>query len=444
MKLASIGGIPTSPNLVENVLFKSEITLHDYDILLWNPVLFINEYFPNANNIKYQNEGIILDEVNFNKILKDIARRDKEMNNMLESGKNLFIYTPYPIFIYTTNAQTVNLLDYFTVLSVKTSSASGKRIEFRGDEMFVPFWEQNKDILDYKAVFDEVAGKPLFYIQGSQFVVGSYIKVKKGHIIFLPTINPHANNPSDVEKVLRDYLQSIIALDKALQKSSEEFELPEWSKNYVLPHEYKYKGDLLQLEEELNMLRRRADEQKRLITEIERNKILFTGKGKVLKLQVKKIFEELGFTVTEAEPGRADLVLQYYDKIAVVEVKGVDRKSAAESHARQLEQWVSEYYLDNNGVKAKGILIVNAFKDTPLTDRKEPPFPDQMLPYAQAREHCLMTGLQLLGLYLDCQDDDEKKRKMIDLMFGTNGIFSEYQNWTNFIANENKTEATTT
>ncbi len=91
MKLASIGGIPTSPNLVENVLFKSEITLHDYDILLWNPVLFINEYFPNANNIKYQNEGIILDEVNFNKILKDIARRDKEMNNMLESGKNLFI-----------------------------------------------------------------------------------------------------------------------------------------------------------------------------------------------------------------------------------------------------------------------------------------------------------------------------------------------------------------
>ncbi len=369
---------------------------------------------------------------------------------MLESGKNLFIYTPYPIFIYTTNAQTVNLLDYFTVLSVKTSSASGKRIEFRGDEMFVPFWEQNKDILDYKAVFDEVAGKPLFYIQGSQFVVGSYIKVKKGHIIFLPTINPHANNPSDVEKVLRDYLQSIIALDKALQKSSEEFELPEWSKNYVLPHEYKYKGDLLQLEEELNMLRRRVDEQKRLITEIERNKILFTGKGKVLELQVKKIFEELGFTVTEGEPGRDDLVLQYYDKIAVVEVKGVDRKSAAESHARQLEQWVSEYYLDNNGVKAKGILIVNAFKDTPLTDRKEAPFPDQMLPYAQAREHCLMTGLQLLGLYLDCQeyldcqDDDEKKRKMIDLMFGTNGIFSEYQNWTNFIANENKTEATTT
>jgi hypothetical protein len=105
---------------------------------------------------------------------------------------------------------------------------------------------------------------------------------------------------------------------------------------------------------------------------------------------------------------------------------------------------VSEYYLENNGVKAKGILIVNAFKDTPLKDRTEVQFPDQMLPYAQAREHCLMTGLQLLGLYLDCKDDDEKKRQMIDLMFTTNGIFSEYRDWTSFIADENKTEATTT
>ncbi len=88
MRIASIGGNQFPPYLAENVPFKSDTTLLDYDILLWNPVLLINEYFPNANNIKYQNEGIILDEVNFNKILKDIARRDKEMNNMLESAED--------------------------------------------------------------------------------------------------------------------------------------------------------------------------------------------------------------------------------------------------------------------------------------------------------------------------------------------------------------------
>jgi hypothetical protein len=444
VRIVSMGGNQFPPDLAETVPFKSDMTLLDYDILLWNPVLLINEYFTNTNTNRFQDGGVVLDEMNFNKILMDISRRDTEMNDMLDNGKSLFVYTPYPMHIYTTATQTVNILEYFTLLRVKTSSASGKRIEFRGDEIFCSFWEQNKDILEYKAVFKEIAGKPLFYIQGLQVVVGSYIKVKNGHIIFLPTINPHASNPNDVQKVLSDYIESIIALDKDLRKNPEEFDLPEWSKSYILPHEYEQIGNLLQLEEELNTLRRRVDEQKRLINELERNKILFTGKGRVLELLVKKVFEDLGITVTEGAPGKSDLILQFDDKIAVVEVKGVDRKSAAESHARQLEQWVSEYYLESNEVKAKGILIVNAFKDTPLKDRREAPFPDQMLPYAQAREHCLMTGMQLLGLYLDCKEDDEKKRQMIDLMFATNGIFSEYQDWTNFIADESKIDAITT
>jgi hypothetical protein len=108
-----------------------------------------------------------------------------------------------------------------------------------------------------------------------------------------------------VGKVLSDYIESLIALDKELRKSPEEFELPEWSKSYILPHEYEQKGNLLQIEEELNLLRRRIDEQKRLINEIERNKVLFTGKGRILELQVKKVLEDLGITVRERVQQRA-------------------------------------------------------------------------------------------------------------------------------------------
>src|SRR5258708_6620856 len=358
------------------------------------------------------------------------------MDGLLKNGKNLFITTPYPIYVYTSNTQGVNLIEYFAIIRMKTSASSGKRIEFRGDEMFAPFWEKNKGALEYKAIFDEVVGKPLFYIQQTQVVVGAYIKVQRGHIILLPYFNPQANNPSDLQSALDGYIDSILTLDKELHKSPEEFELPEWSKSYVLPHEYEQKGDLLQLEEELNSIRRRVDEKKRLLFELEKQKILFTGTGRALELQVKKVFEDLGFTVAEGAPGRDDLILHYEDKVAVVEVKGI-KKSAAENHARQLEQWVSEYYLTNSGVKAKGILITNAFKDTPLTDRKEAPFPPQMLPYSEAREHCLMTGLQLLGLYLDCRDNDEKKRTMIEHIFATNGIFSDYTDWTSYITDEN-------
>src|SRR5215467_14987702 len=103
MRIASMGNNQfPSVDLAENVRFKSDTTLLDYDILLWNPVQFIYEYFPNTNNIRYQDEGIVLDETTFNKIMRDISRRDGEMNEMLDNGKSLFIYTPYPIYIYTT------------------------------------------------------------------------------------------------------------------------------------------------------------------------------------------------------------------------------------------------------------------------------------------------------------------------------------------------------
>jgi hypothetical protein len=188
MRLAHMGGTPISQSLAENIQFNSNTTLLDFDILLWSPNFIIYEYFSNAASMKYQNGGLIVEEQTLNKIKRDVSRRDREMNIMLDNGKNLSIYTPYPIFIYDPNAQVINLLDNFTVLRVKTSSSSGKRVEFRGDEIFAPFWEKNKNILEYQTVFDEVVGNPLFYIQGRQFVVGSYIKVKNGHISFLPAV----------------------------------------------------------------------------------------------------------------------------------------------------------------------------------------------------------------------------------------------------------------
>jgi len=169
-----------------------------------------------------------------------------------------------------------------------------------------------------------------------------------------------------------------------------------------------------------------------LLDELGKNKLLFASYGDSLEVEVRRVFEELGFTVMEVLPDRDDLILQYNDRIAVVEIKGVLRKSAAERHAAQLEKWVSSYFSDK-GIRPKGILVANPYCEVPLIDRKEDAFPSQMRPYSEAREHCLITGLQLLCLYLDCKEDEEKKARMIHLLFNTKGVFSEYQDWTQFI-----------
>jgi len=421
----------------KHVAFDAEETLLDFDVINWNPNTLIEDYFSSTKaKPRRKNNLIILDQEHLETIISDIRRRDEELRHMLILGRVIYINLPVPQICFYNGGTLLNMLEYFTFVKMSTSSGSGDNIDFKGGDPFTSLWEKNKESFTYQAYFNEVIGQPLFFIHGSPLVIGSYLKVENGHIVFLPVFNTHSDRFKAMP-IENTYIESLLSLAAELKKTPDDFELPKWSASYVLPQELEQRKQLRHLEEELNALQLRINQKQRLIAELERNKILFTSKGRVLELQVKKVFEDLGVDVMEGEYGRDDLILRYGEKVAVVEIKGVDRKSAAESHARQLEQWVSAYDAAHEDVKAKGILIVNTFKDTPLRDRTEVSFPTQMRPYSEAREHCLMTGLQLLGIYLDYKDNEVKKQEMIERIFATKGIFSEYQNWTDFLIDEN-------
>jgi hypothetical protein len=97
---------------------------------------------------------------------------------------------------------------------------------------------------------------------------------------------------------------------------------------------------------------KKINKQKEFIAKIEENKILFTGTGGALEVQIRKVISELGFSVEKGSIGRADLIANYNDKVAVIEIKGVT-KSAAEKNAAQLEKSVSEYF-EANGNRSNG------------------------------------------------------------------------------------------
>ncbi|WP_307413999.1 hypothetical protein [Paenibacillus sp. W2I17] len=164
---------------------------------------------------------------------------------------------------------------------------------------------------------------------------------------------------------------------------------------------------------------------------LEELKILFAGTGQPLENIVGRVFGYLGFEVSEGIPGRDDLILVYKGQVAVVEVKGVT-KSAAEKHAAQLEKWVSEY-LATKDIKPKGILVVNAFKDVPLEERIEKPFPDQMMTYSNNRDHCLITGVDLLALYFHIRENPEEKEQVINDLLNTSGHFNKFK-WQDYVS----------
>ena len=141
---------------------------------------------------------------------------------------------------------------------------------------------------------------------------------------------------------------------------------------------------------------------------------------------VKQVLDELGFLILETERGRSDIIAKYNEYDVVAEVKGLT-KSAGERNAAQLEKWASIFY-DKNDRKAKAMLIVNGYCDLPIDERTESVFPDQMISYSIAREHCLLSTTQLFCLFIDVSKNPECKEERINELLSTIGVYDRYKN----------------
>lgn len=359
------------------------------------------------------------------------TRRIEEIEEFLELGKTIVTFTTPPVNIVLNNNGKSQHYDIRGILPCfpETRLASGNQIEYLGNPIFKDLWTKFSDKLSYEATYKNQFGYPLFKVKGTDNFVGSYIPHKNGNIIFLPQIKISSiQDAVELTAILR-------SIDRELNKKIEQSEaLPSWSTNFKLPNEVDKINELTKHEARLSEVLQKIEKTKASLKEIDELKYLFTSTGSVLEQKVGKVFAMLGFEVAEGVPGRDDLILKYKDRVAVVEVKGVT-KSAAEKHAAQLEKWVSEYI----GIKEdipKGILVVNAYKDTPLHERTEKAFPAQMLDYCKRRNHCLLTGLDLLAILFYTQNNPNKKEEIIDDIFNTCGVF-EKLNWEEFIQQEN-------
>lgn len=429
MRVLSVGR-HIEHKLVTTATFRSHTSFLDYDLVILHPRNLLDEYSKSGEDSAGNPVFVVAKGV---KLSDDLSRRRSEIAKFLEQGRLIVVHAPPPIRCVLQIPGRVELVDPAKrVLPdiFDTIVARGTNVDFKGHEPISSFWQQTRDYLQYEVRFTTVPGTGLFFVSGTDEAVGSYLHYEGGHLLFLPEFAP-AELGHPLQPATDAFVNGLIELAQALTRPAE-LVLPPWSREYTLPGEKEEHERLGELDRELEHLRDKITAQEGKIEALDRLKVLFTGSGEVLRQMVKQVFLELSVQVSDGEPGRADLVLEWDSRVAVAEVKGVS-KSAAEEHAAQLEKWCSEYYVEHNS-QPKGVLIINAFKDTPLVERTKPPFPDQMLGYSANRGHCLMTGLQLLGLYLDCKDDPKRASAILDKIFETNGVFNAYRDWREFLA----------
>jgi hypothetical protein len=199
-----------------------------------------------------------------------------------------------------------------------------------------------------------------------------------------------------------------------------ESELPEWVECFKLPEQMEIEDKIsdldnkkFEIDKEINSLSIRLKENKKF------QKLLYES-GNSLEDTVYDALELIGATVDRTEKYQDDgLFTDPFDRKYTLEIKGIV-KSAARSHIRQLEDWKEKAEVDN-GWKGKGLLIVNAFRELPLQERRVP-FPVDCVEKAEFEKICLLTTTQLFKALQTFQEGKLDRKEFWDAIYNSNGI----------------------
>lgn len=224
---------------------------------------------------------------------------------------------------------------------------------------------------------------------------------------------------------LFDYPESYLDLYNAiksdyLDESEFELESPEWLSKYKILTEADIVKEISRIENEINELEGSLANYKNELVDVQKKKVPLWGTGQYLEDIISEMFSELGCKVYAPQDRTVDLVIEYNDFYAVLEIKGVTG-SCKLKYSRQLENWVTAHEVKE---MPKGIMVINTFRDIEPNQRDQKDFPDNVVDFSIARDHCLLTGIDLLNIYLTCLNEEDKIEQILTEMFTCVGVFS--------------------
>lgn len=431
--------------------FLSHTSFFDYDAVIFNTQKIIKHYTTDGN---YTHENKIwLSYANSIKICEDYYRMERQIIDYLQSGKNVFLLMGHNEKCYITKTvknylgQTeivpheFNMFSFLPITIIETHSY-GKEMQLSCNSPYKEFFEKIAAFSGYAVYYTtQENATTLATIKDSENIVSSVIEFNGGKIICLPQPNFITRNTA--QDYWKDYsisfLDSLFELNARLQ-APETVVMPAWAESISILDESHHIAAKNQIINDIAESERKLNAEEEIIRHIQNYKTLIVSRGTALEEITKQVLSELGFMLFDTEPGRDDIIAKYDDIDIVVEIKGV-KNSAAEKHAAQLEKWVSTF-LEKNERTPKPILIVNGYCETPLQERKDPVFPDQMIPYSTSRNHALLSTTQLLCLYIEIQINPSVKEDRIKELLETVGVYQRYDDISQYIKCVNETGET--
>ncbi len=371
--------------------------------------------------------GKVIAKNDFISFIEQVQKRKLELHQYFKAGGNLLLFQSdrslKKFKVADGEALSDSAFDFLSIFGLNEKKFQTKEVIGHNiinhpayDFFFREFYAT------YEVVYMTYEGKAVAQVAKTGEPVALNIPVENGNIVILPKIELHYKDEDDDEYRFQRLFAALERLNSELkeQKASvSAISLPDWVRGYHIGNE---KKDILALHDlisEADELRQRIEKQQAKMEQYNQLKILLFGSGRNLEEMVERIFKSFGYEILESVANRDDVIIKYREQIGVIEVKGVNG-SSGEKQAAQLEKWVAEYTIDHD-IVPKGILIVNAFRDKSLDERKEKTFPQQMLKYSKGREQCLLSTTQLLDIYLSFTEGKLTSDQVHEMLFSTIG-----------------------
>lgn len=422
-----------------SVEFSSPDSLLGYDLV----VVDVEEAFRTYASLASQYKGLpSLSEAKSKSIISDCERRKREFRALLDRGGILILLVPPPLVCYIDtgqrqtsgtgrNQKVTHLVAEFQFLrmclpeQIDLRLARGSAITL-GDHPVAHLLRGIEGLLYHEAVIESNGYSPIAFIANTRHPVAASKRTNNGVMLLLPR-TVAAEKYETQAAWLKDYALYLDAFHKTktlLSPTPALHALPDWAKQLHT------RSGREQLKKIAGASTEAAEAQARLRTaeqeleEIEQRKLLLTATGAVLEHAVAAVLRRLGFEVTEPGDSRSDLLIKFREARAVAEIKGLTG-AAKETNASQVEKWVATYHAEH-GIEPKGILIVNAFRDTPLLERPNDAFPKQMMPYVNRKEISLVTTTQLFLADAALAADPKRVEAFRNAILTTTGLVPDF------------------
>jgi hypothetical protein len=373
-------------------------SLADTDIAIFNADLSLTSYsnYDNSNSNSGEYEGKKLYNKESSVSIKEHSKHWKnELLHFVENGGTLFVIlnTKKDFYVYsgtktisgtgrsqksTYHVSPFSNYDFLPFDKIEYNVAIGKTIIPQLD-IVKDFYKHFKELLSFEVYLkSEHISKGIFSTKKNDRILGANLKVKNGHLVFLPNISfgdekysnyDEENNTekwNDEGKRLGKILVScIVEIDKTLKSEKQITPKPNWLENskFDLKESQNTKKQILKITTDIEEHKKQLVNLESVLGEQENLKDLLFETGTPLELAVIKALHIMGYKAENYDDGQLELdqiILSPEGDRFIGECEGKDNKDIDVTKFRQLLDGLNaDFEKENVTEKAFGLLFGN-------------------------------------------------------------------------------------